>query len=351
MKKVLLVFLAILIVLSLTGVFIVSLFIFPAESFSLDDVPAAPDYADSKYWAALPDKLDKADVVPGKLGENRQASAAVDVFYLYPTSYILARHWNASLDDSLSNAIVDNGILPQQASAFNGVAKVYAPRYRQVSLGGQMQQEHPDDKRQALDLAYTDVKAAFDYYMENYNQGRPFLIASHSQGTTHAIPLLKYLFSEYPQQSRNLVAGYLIGNTVLEADLEAVLDVCRTPLQSQCYLSWNAMLEGGDTSHWYNKGGEPVCVNPLSWRFDSAYVSAEENLGAIPLTGHIGLDKPHEKLVGARCEKGILWITEPDSWLYKLALFPGGGYHAYDYNLFYMNIRDNVEKRVAAFLN
>ena len=282
--------------------------------------------------------------------ENKQSNALVDVFYLYPTSYIFARQWNASLDNVLANFIVDNGILPQQASAFNGVAKVYSPRYRQVSLGGQMQQERTDETRKALSLAYSDIQTAFDYYMTHYNDGRPFLIASHSQGTTHAKPLLRYIFQHYPEQSKNLIAAYIIGNTVLESELNDVLDICRTPLQNNCYLSWNTIVEGGDIGHWH-KSGKPVCVNPLSWRYDSYFVGAENNLGAIPLTGHYGLSQPHKNLVGAHCEKGILWITRPESWLYKLALFPGGGYHAYDYNLFYMNIRSNVEKRVRAFLD
>lgn len=332
-------------------VFLLSQSFFPASKFSLEDIPAAPDYNNADYWAALPTKKENADIVPGNSSDlNKQQDAQVDVFYLYPTSYILARHWNASLDNKLANFIVDNGILPQQASAFNGVAKIYAPRYRQVSLGGQIQQERLDEKRDALALAYSDIQNAFDYYMEHYNQGRPFLIASHSQGTTHAKPLIKYIFQHYPEQSKKLIAAYLIGNTVLESDMKGLLDICNSPLQTHCYLSWNSILEGGDASHWY-KGGEPVCVNPLSWRHDSEFVSAEKNLGAIPLTGHIALKAPDQHLVGAHCEQGILWITPPNKWLYKLGVFPGGGYHAYDYNLFYMNIRTNVEERVNAYLD
>jgi hypothetical protein len=329
---------------------LLSQWFFPADEFSIETLPSAPDYKKSSSWAALPNKKDNADIVPGTDGEgNKQSTALVDVFYLYPTSYILGREWNAALDNKLANFIVDNGILSQQASAFNGVAKVYAPRYRQVSLGGQMQQENVEDKLKALALAYSDVQAAFDYYMANHNEGRPFLIASHSQGTTHAKPLIKYLFTQYPEQSKNLIAAYIIGNTVLHSELEDYLGVCETPLQTNCYLSWNSVLDGGDIGHW-NTGGQTLCVNPLSWERDSEFVNADQNLGAIPLTGHIGLKQVHKNLVGARCENGILWITKPDEWIYKLALFPGGGYHAYDYNLFYMNIRENVEQRVAGFL-
>jgi hypothetical protein len=42
---------------------------------------------------------------------------------------------------------------------------------------------------QALDLAYQDVESAFDYYLTHYNQGRPFIVVGHCQGTTHALRL------------------------------------------------------------------------------------------------------------------------------------------------------------------
>lgn len=33
-----------------------------------------------------------------------------------------------------------------------------------------------------LELAYEDIKCAFEYYMENYNDGRPIVVAGFSQG-------------------------------------------------------------------------------------------------------------------------------------------------------------------------
>ena len=68
------------------------------------------------------------------------------------------------------------------------------------------------------------------------------------------------------------------------------------------------------------------------------------------MVGLFGLSAPDPHLTGARCDHGILWITPPRLKGYSWALFEGGGYHAYDYNLFWMNLRENIRKRAAAFL-
>lgn len=322
----------------------------PSAPFSVETAPPAPDYANPDHWAALPSREDGADVVPPDANlRDAQATAQTDVFFVYPTSYFLGRTWNAAIEDRLANWVTDRGILMQQASVFNGTARIYAPRYRQVSQAGQSERDRPADRAAALDLAYRDVEAAFAHYLDHWNQDRPFFIASHSQGTTHAQPLLNYLFSKRPDAAKRLVAAYLIGNTVTQAKLPPQLPVCDDPAQTGCFVSWNAIAEGGDESHWQKKG-QPTCVNPLIWRANGERVGADANLGGIPLVGPFGLSAPDPHLTGARCERGILRIAPPSASGYSLVLYPGGGYHAYDYNLFWMNLRENIAQRAAAFL-
>ena len=322
----------------------------PTRPFASAEAPEPPNYASERNWAALPDRKDNADIVPrGASLEDQQATAPVDAFYIHPTSYLLGGNWNASTDNLLARLITDYGMLPQHAAVYNGGARVFAPRYRQASQGAQVKPLSLDDREQALALAFSDVQRAFDYFLDHYNKGRPFLIASHSQGTTHAVPLLQYLFSKRPRDAQRLVAGYLIGNTVDESWLSPLLPVCESATDTGCYLSWNAIVDGGDDSHWKSKG-QPVCVNPLSWRRDSETVPKSENLGSLPITAPWFLDAPHVGQTGARCEDGILWIEVPEARGYGMALFPGGGYHAYDYNLFWMNIRENLKQRTEAYL-
>ncbi|MBB3047609.1 hypothetical protein FHR99_001875 [Litorivivens lipolytica] len=323
----------------------------PSKPFSPTESPEAPDYNDPDNWAALPDRKDNADLVPAGTGlEDRQANAVMDVFYIHPTSYLIGGAWNSSTSNWLARLITDYGVLPQQAAVYNGIAKVYAPRYRQMSQGAQVKPLSQHDLEKARSLAFSDVRRAFDHFLDHYNRGRPFLIASHSQGTTHAVPLLQYLYTQRSRDARRFVAGYLIGNTVEESRLKGLLPVCDSPTATGCYLSWNAVAEGGDGSHWLNKG-QPVCVNPLSWRRDGVAINKNANLGSLPITGPYFLDAPDRHQTGARCEDGILWIEEPAARGYGLALFPGKGYHSYDYNLFWMNIRSNLEQRSQAYLS
>lgn len=323
--------------------------IYPQGPFDAANLPAAPDYGREADWAALPNRADGADVVPDDgVSADRQAAATVDVFYIHPTSYLVGRDWNADLNNRLANWIVDNGILNQQASVFNGSARVYAPRYRQASQGAQRQDQHPQDKASTLAVAYGDVQQAFDEYLDNFNQGRPFILASHSQGTTHAVPLLRYLVEQRPEHAERMVAAYLIGNTVEEAGLPDGVGVCQSATETHCVVSWNAVAEGGDGSHWRRKG-KPVCVNPLTWREDEQAAGLDLNLGSIPLRGPEVSGAPHPNSTGARCEDGILWVTEPQAPGYTSAVREDGSYHAYDYNLFYMNLRANVAQRVRAF--
>ncbi len=309
-------------------------FTVPNQLFSAGSAPTAPDYALEKNWAALP---------------GGEEDHPVDVFYVYPTSYLLGRNWNADTEDALANFITDHGVLTQQASVFAGSARIFVPRYRQVSQGGQMQTTMPQQKAQALALAYHDVQRAFDYYLQHHNHGRPFFLASHSQGTTHALKLVPYLFSHHPHASRRLIAAYLVGNTVSETDLLPVLPVCNTARATGCFVSWNSVLRGGDAGHWLAKG-DPVCVNPLSWRRDGQRVYPEQNLGSIKLTHGMFDEHPQAGVTGAQCIDGILRIDQPKQGGYNLAVFAGGSYHAYDYNLFYLNIRENVRQRTQAFI-
>ncbi|NRB41676.1 MAG: DUF3089 domain-containing protein [Pseudomonadales bacterium] len=319
----------------------------PQQTFDASQAPAVPDYSQPQFWSAHPEYEDRADILPqGVQSINAQDFADIDVFYIHPTTYFL-NQWNASADNWLANKINQRSVLPVQAGVFNGVAKIYAPNYRQASLSVQTKMD-PKQKQQALALAYGDVERAFDYYMQHYNNGRGFIIAGHSQGAVHGKTLLQHLHKQYPEQKNKLLAAYLVGSNIIASELNGIYPICSNAYQVGCYLSWNTMIEGGDSSLWTAEG-EPVCVNPLSWEHNNEAVSADYNLGAIPLANPDTIEKPDTGLISARCDKGMLWISAPDKPGYDKYLFEGGSYHAYDYNLFYMNIRENAKIRLAAY--
>jgi hypothetical protein len=169
----------------------------------------APDYADLKFWAAHPEKKDFADQVPANSGfTDKQELAQADVFYIHPTTHIKGEYWNGDLTNEALNERTDEGAMKMQASVFNDCCRVYAPRYRQAAIYAFLKET--EDGKQALAFAYEDVKKALEYYHKNLNKGRPWILASHSQGTHHAAKLLAEVISK-SSMGKSMVAAYTLG--------------------------------------------------------------------------------------------------------------------------------------------
>lgn len=294
-----------------------------------------PDYSLEKYWAALPTMVDHADKLPDTSLKNYQAKALVDVFYIHPTTYI-GLTWNQQPDSKIQNWLTDNVTVQHQGSVFNESCKVYAPYYRQATVYSFLMKSNKADT--ALEIAYGDVKKAFEYYLENYNDKRPIIIAGHSQGSRHALQLLKDYFDGKPLAGQ-LVAAYLPG-WVVPCNEFKTIPACETAGQSGCFVSWNSFVWGADLFNDLSK--DACCINPLNWTLDSGYVPRENHLGSVPPT----FDKIDRKSVDAKCVNGKLWVHLPADISYWVA---GLNYHVLDYNLFYLDIRENVKQRIETY--
>ncbi len=335
----------------------------PDQEFSAYRPPPAPDYSDPRSWAGLPGRNDKADVRPaGESAASReeQRSARADVFFIHPTTYINSDSWNGPLDDEDAADFLENGVMRFQASAFNLCCRVYAPRYRQATLWSFM--DPGRDGVKALALAYTDVRRAFEHFILRFNRGRPFILASHSQGSAHGSRLLQEVIAADPDLRGRMIAAYLIG-TPLPADLGIGMAACDGPEQTGCYMNWNAVDSSEGRETWLESdrvwlGGEMtsltgrplLCVNPLDWRKDGS-APAGANKGSLPGNAEEEMPGLVPGLTGARCENGLLVLTEPPEDRAGFStLVNEGDYHVYDYNLFYANIRENAAARAGAFL-
>ena len=317
----------------------------PRRAFAAYTPTAAPDYAQDSCWAALPTRRDSADAVPLKSGlRDGQATAAADVFFVHPTTYYRPAAWNADLGRAKTNRFTDRATIRQQATVFNAAGRIYAPRYRQATLYSFFDEQTPNG-RQALDLAYADVKAAFTYYLAHYNQNRPIVIAGHSQGTAHATRLLHDFFDHDPALRRRLVAAYLIGFQVRPAEYETIRP-CPDSLATGCFISYNAVARNNE----YPVFRPYLATNPLTWTLDSLLAPAALNCGGV------GADfrrlDPHP--TDAQAHRGLLWITPPAAPGYPRFLLPGRAdlrhsFHIADYGLFYLNIRQNALARVRAW--
>lgn len=302
------------------------------------------DYANLANWAAWPERKDVADSLATPELFDVQDTARVDVFFLHPTTYIKkGKWWNADLTDEELNKNTDNSSILYQASIFNGAGRVYAPRYRQAHIKAYFVKEK--DKavaEQAFELAYKDIERAFSYYLEHENNGRPIIIAAHSQGTTHGMRLVKQFFDGKPLH-KQLVAAYLVGLPVLNNYFENI-KVCTSPEENGCICAWQTFRKGYYPK--FQPPGSPVmAVNPLTWTNLPDYAPKTLNQGAILRK----FNQIFPQLADAQVHDGLLWIHKPK--------FPGSffvwtpKYHIADYNLFYMNVRSNAIARAAHFLS
>ena len=324
----------------------------PKGAYSEMQIPTAPDYSKKENWAALPTVKDQADRTPDPSLLDLQATAEADVFWLHPTTYTKKRGntlWNAPTNDSKLNKTTDEGSILNQASIFNGAGKIYAPRYRQAHIEAYYTKNRMASK-QAFELAYSDVKSAFEFYLKEYNpinsttgKRRPIVIASHSQGTNHATQLLKEYFDGKELQE-NLVAAYLVGMPI-NRDTFQNIKVCETPEETNCFCTWRTW-KYGHTPKIYSPNNNIAVTNPLTWTTDSAPVSSILNKGTVLQKFEKNFTK---NLVDAKVQNGILWAHKPK---FRGSIFVTfKNYHIVDLNFYYVNVRENAMTRVKAFLN
>lgn len=314
---------------------------FPAFSqnllpFDEQPQPAVPDYSLEKNWSALPFRTDAADAIPEGEKPVNDSLKSVDVFYIHPTMYLKGSKWNADVADEKINRKVDNKPVRFQASAFNESCRVYAPRYRQAIV--KVFYDENEDGQKALDLAYEDVKNAFEYYLQNYNQGRPVIIASHSQGTCHSRRLLKDFF-DGKELRKQLVAAYAVGYTITES-MYTDLGLCDSFDETGCFISWMSYKRGFEPTGNFSKLAQSI--NPLTWTKEKGIAEKEKSKGTIGAKfGRKFLNRTSAELHDNGRGGTILWVRTTVPLLRLLR-----NMHIIDYNLFWFDIRENVKQRI-----
>jgi len=281
----------------------------PNEISSENFTPAPPDYSNLYYWAAHPFKWDYSDSIPSFL-ENEVRDTSVDVFFLHPTTYIndfQNSNMNANVNDSILNYQTDIRTILYQASVFNGSCRVFAPRYRQAHLKAYFQM-NSEQATKAFDLAYQDLKTAFQYYMEHWNHGRPIIIAAHSQGSMHAVRLLKEFFDGKPLQ-KQLVCAYVVGWQIKKDDFKN-LPFGNAASQTGCVLGWRTYKRGKEDFLIKKENGNSLCVNPISWTTDNNWTPKSMHKGAVGKDFNTLISK--EISVAVAPGINVLWAEIPE---------------------------------------
>ena len=298
------------------------------------------DYSQKSSWHHIPD-----------------ITKEFDTFYIPATNYDGYEEGDPNFAP-LDNAGFVDGVKDEfegHASAYAASTNVFVPYYRQSSL---KYEEECWKKTGNMCTAltgtpYTDITAALDYYFKNYNSGRPFIIAGHSQGSAMTKLVLMNYFKEHPDYYKRMVAAYVIGYAVTKDDLAANthLKFATGESDTGVIVSWNT--EGVANENDKNMVWMPgaISINPLNWKLDDTYAPASENLGSYVL--NLETFKREFKDVNADAQlnvaRGVV-VTKatcpfnPLTWLFGQASF-----HDNDYGLFYNNIKENVAKRIAAY--
>ena len=253
----------------------------PACNTWRDCVPApgtAPDYADPSAWACRPGRaadacdvdLRAVEVLPDgttqQVPHQPAADPAIDCFYIYPTVDL---RLGAGLDDDLDDHDAPDRTIAIQAARFREVCRVYAPYYRQVTLGTFSARERV--REACFDVAYEDVLAAFERYLAADNQGRGFVLIAHSQGAQIQSRLLRERVEADAALRARLVAALPIGWSLGTDATGSVggsftqIPVCDADAQLGCVIGYRTYAAGNDfpvENADYREGERSVCRHP-----------------------------------------------------------------------------------------
>ena len=308
----------------------------------------ATDYSKPGHWLFLPSVPDKA----------------VDIFYLYPTSWSKVNQTDPNICeiDNPSMLIGAKSVFARQATAFETVGNIYAPYYRQVDLIYKFSLSSAEQDKIVQSNPKADVFAAFDYYIKNYNHGRPFILAGHSQGSNELAYLLSEYMKENPKVYARMIAAYVIGYSITGDYLAANphLVFAEGPDDTGVIISYNteAPILGGINPVTMPGG---IAINPITWTRTEKLATAQENLGSIGINqdGSVILDEAGniaivKNLADAQVNlaRGVIICNTCDADKYS----PGqpafkGIFHGSDYLFYFFDIRENAANRARIFLS
>jgi hypothetical protein len=328
----------------------------PGAAFDPTRAPPPPDFRDDAQWSALPARDDLADRNPRGVTGVDPRTAPADVFYVHPTSSISPRSGTPRPPTPPSTPPPigwPRAFKPRPSTA---AARSTRPRYRQAN--GTAFYRPTRDGDRAIDLAYEDIRRAFEEFLARRGRARPFIVAAHSQGSVLAERLLTDVIAPSPLRER-LVVAYLLGGRVTVDGLRARapnLAPCRAPDDLHCVAAWNArspsyvprMQELA-----LRDAGERVCTNP-------PHLARRRRARPPPTrtSGRCFLESddpaPRPGFADARCDRGILRVTRiaaaPRDFMSRILdrVVGAGNHHPIEFQMYFMNLRANAIARVAA---
>ena len=329
----------------------------PGQPFQTYERPEAPNYNLAKNWMALPDLAEDP-----YLHETKG-----DVFVILPVLYKGGDHWNLPVTQDDQIELLNRVIRPNYVAPYKDAGRLFVPYYRQASLYTAM--TNREDARRALDLAYQDVRRAFEVFLKHTPPERPIILAGHGQGGSHAQRLLADFF-QGPLKER-LAGAYIIDHPLpmeMFEDQLAGLKPCETDVDNHCVVAWGAFMPRDsaiaarfmtdlnvfEAVDYFKVNGRPLlCINPLIWSRSTDYAPRRLHKGGMAAIGVEPDTKvaPLTKQFGAQCENGLLYIDKPRSRALRRPIKIGGNFRTLQFNLFFEDIKQNARARVDAMLS
>lgn len=292
----------------------------------------------------------------------------VDLVYFYPTVTNAPPEDNYVCPISPEMKLAANYAFAETGSAFESYTNVFAPYYTQAPI-----EINPEPvSRAGIDITTfdpndvycealrhtqvrTDVYAALDYYFNNFNKGKPFILAGHSQGSAVIKIILEEYMKVHPEFLEKMVAAYVIGFGVEQSYLEenTHLKFAEGETDTGVIVSWNLEGPGTTMSSILLYNGTCKNINPLNWKTDGTYADKSLNKGKLVQTHYLHswtIDKTAGGDAQIDLTRGSL-ICKTNTDYESNTGFGDKSLHTYDYAEYYANIKENGLKRIEAFLN
>jgi hypothetical protein len=299
------------------------------------------DYSNASNWLSLPTAADKP----------------VDIFYIYPTVGS-----KSSPSDPIVNTI-DNASMRQgaqqalatQASALAPVGNLYAPYYRQAAASDILALPLAQQQQIESGAPKEDVFGAFEYYLEHDNNGRPFILLAHSQGSALTTFLLSEYMPAHPDVYKRMIAAYVIGYGITPQYLQQNphLRFAERADDTGVVISWNTESPSFDGTNPVDTVLPSIAINPISWTRGTATASASTSLGAsMPNSSGAWVKMANYADATVDTQRGVVKCStcNPQALLSPSGIFPLGVFHPFDIYLYYYDIQANAALRADAWL-
>ena len=278
-----------------------------------------------------------------------EATKPVDVFFIYPT--VTGFRDPVQICEVTDSEMVAGAkfVRQVQTSVFEESCNIYMPYYRQIS----MPKPGTDYRFVTNYLSGFDATDALDYFLTNLNQGRPFILAGHSQGSSTLLNLLENYMTKHPEHLKRMIAAYPIGFAVTKDYLERTgLKFAEGATDTGVIVSWNTEGVGNKDAKNATLAPDGLSINPINWKRDDTYAPAKDNLGSlmgkiiIPGIIDARVDTIRGSVIVTTSEAKPFAINEPEA----VPLFGPECYHRNDYGFFYNNLKQNIVDRIKAFV-